>query len=116
MNEEIKFRVYLPELSKFVYWSLHEGFDYSDRYLCQDKYPVQQFTRLKDINGKEIYEGDILEENIMGYRGIGVCKSILGGWRVFSHPNCSICWNGNASKIIGNIFENPELLHITASI
>ena len=38
---ELKYRVYIPEFSKYVYFGLND-FDYSDRYLTNDKYPIQQ--------------------------------------------------------------------------
>jgi uncharacterized phage protein (TIGR01671 family) len=70
----------------------------------------QQYTGLTDNNDVSIYEGDILSECIDNRTELGICKQILGGWKIFSHPNSSICWHGNQHKVIGNIFETPELL------
>lgn len=59
---QLKFRVYIPDHKQFSYFRLGE-FDYSDRYLYQHQYPVQEFIGMHDINGKEIYEGDIVQYN-----------------------------------------------------
>ena len=66
---------------------------------------IQQFTGLIDKNEKEIYEGDIIE---MSDGSVGVVKFDKG---YFFHTGKSeimgmLYWD----TIIGNIFENPELL------
>ena len=80
---------------------------------------VGQYTGLKDKNGKEIYEGDILEHNgkIVGH--------VIGGVRyycydvIYKQPAPEKDWSlygvvvndyrGDV-EVIGNIHDNPELL------
>ena len=81
---------------------------------------VGMFTGLLDKNGKEIYEGDILgtNENVIGLVKGGVrgyCYDVV----YVNHPAGETCWPlyGTVKhdypeliKVVGNIFDNPELL------
>lgn len=74
---------------------------------------IQQFTGLKDKNGNKIYEGDIVQ--YLGLDGDSETKPEIVNWNE-SWASFHIgdnCLSRSISKryhIIGNIFENPELL------
>jgi len=110
----LRFRVYVPEHEKFAYFGVGE-FCESDRYLVQDKYPVQQWTGLIDSKGIDIYEGDLLE---FAYSDNG--KKFVGEITYCNKFACFIVVIGNAFEtfsdlqheytnnfiIVGNILEN----------
>ncbi len=74
----------------------------------REKAIVMQYTGLKDKNGKEIYEGDVLEDSEHFYSRVEWCQthcmwyaSDYGSLEEFTQDNVAV---------IGNIHENPELL------
>jgi len=71
---------------------------------------VMQYTGLKDKNGKEIYEGDILSpvEVLHGEGNQVVSYCAEGGYSGF--VTSGGLQFDECDKIIGNIYENPELL------
>lgn len=112
--KEIKFRIWDDKNKKLEYVDFYEP-DW-----VFGKVPVMQYTGLKDKNGKEIYEGDILEyQDISGRKQIGDVRTPEylffyihakdgddeGNQDGELHPDYQQDY-----EIIGNIYENPELL------
>ena len=110
MNNRFKFRIWDINTKRFYYMYLDELIGLTRTISIPKEATIQQYTGLNDNNDVSIYEGDILSECIDNRTELGICKQILGGWKIFSHPNSSICWHGNQHKVIGNIFETPQLL------
>lgn len=108
MSREIKFRVWDKNENDIVRWELlNDGIiDLYHLFFAKDKnLIIQQFTGLKDKNGKEIYEGDILDSKC-------VVSFNDGMFGIFDKHNY-MGLNSYMSKfreVIGNIYETPELL------
>jgi uncharacterized phage protein (TIGR01671 family) len=78
---------------------------------------IMQYTGLKDKNGKEIYEGDVIQYKDTinnGYRDIEVTRKekVAYGLGCFSGGfEESLASVRKKSIVIGNIYENPELIN-----
>jgi len=115
-QREIKFRAWGEYGSDP---SPHMIYDWQDTDLVEyvgfdggGSFHIMQYTGLKDKNGKEIYEGDILSEWGMDkehYRyAVEDMVDFLISYGDSDH------WDGGSFpgiwEVIGNIYENPELL------
>jgi uncharacterized phage protein (TIGR01671 family) len=125
-QRELKFRVWDKELKKF--WNRHKTYysiyaETTTVTLKEDLQVllsfskdfdviVQQFIGLRDKKGKEIYEGDIVRRLMIDVSTIHVEfmeVKFFNGY--FSHYNGLNIFNDSENiEVVGNIFENPELL------
>lgn len=80
----------------------------------KDRYIVRFFINKKDRNGNEIYEGDIVKHDCGFSGGFGIVEysDFEGSWFLESLNGNSICYDIKLHEVtvIGNIYENPELL------
>lgn len=109
------------ETEPSVGYTLDGIFD-DGNYVGMDGIILMQYTGLKDKNGREIYEGDILETEKMEYSGsghyIGTVKVL--GKVVFNNGRYALHLETGAMsylsfalsfhEVIGNIYEHPHLL------
>ena len=125
MSREIKYRAWLKEEKKMVIVETIDFTDKSMQYLEKneiiDAYllrrvifediELMQYTGIKDKNGVEIYEGDIIickygPEIMMEVKWVDEGFRTLGKYNGDNY----VGYVKNSAEVIGNIYENPELL------
>ena len=96
--------------------------DIEDRYIedtSTKRFELMQYTELHDKNGKKIYEGDVVYCQTKFGKAKAIIKFIDGKFVAYwnsalTHPENGhhiACYEINKRfEVIGNVFENPELL------
>ncbi len=112
---EIKFRAWDKRTKEMIGWkklSDEEVVYFFEMDMQNDKI-FQQFTGLEDKNGKEIFEGDIvIGVDTNGIKRKATEVTIKQGNTYFNNDWAfSILSDIRDLEVIGNIYENPELLN-----
>lgn len=110
---EIKFRVWDKNECKM---KVVKEMNLKEANLINDLFPLMQYTNCCGINGKEIYEGDIVETTRALNHIVGVVTMIKGCWYIQdgkdSYYRLIPRFGKAENKVIGNIYENKELLKL----
>ena len=121
MNREIKFRAWDKE-DKIM---MHLDIFCCPKAVLKDEIILMQYTGLKDKNSKEIYEGDIVVEvfdngadNIIEqhirdeFEGEVVYQQEVASFGIKTEKDgiMGLYEEADEIEVIGNIYENPELL------
>lgn len=125
---EIKFRAWDKNSSRWTNYSIvddllrfydkHTGCWMTDKN--QERFKLMQYTGLKDKNGVEIYEGDIIKKAQIYPNGeiekkVGFVKFRTEDLQIVLGDNTDMwAMTGKnlfeTSAVVGNIYENPELI------
>lgn len=116
---EIKFRAYVKIFRRMVYSTdlnykiiIGNGDESyivvsEDDSICANDIELMQYTGNKDINGKEIYEGDLVKATWSGRSIVLPVSFFRNAWRL---DRVFMLHEVDTLEVIGNIYEMPELL------
>lgn len=107
-------RMYSPEevmVGNGDIWIIDED-SVAGEWLVNNDLVLMQSSGMRDKNGKEIFDGDILGSIDGMLNGVVRYNSKLGMWTndLLLYNNFEKLWSiADSREIIGNIYENPEL-------
>ena len=116
MNREIKFRAWEKSFHKMYFDTeylmvchdkIFYKYDGTEFKISNSNCDFMQFTGLLDKTGAEIYEGDIVNTP---HNGIMKVLFSDGSFQMKKANGDSVLTWAYSSEIIGNIYQNPELL------
>ena len=124
---EIYYRVWDKKNKRWVGHNIHiEGsgiicwaFGYECKPVSREDFEIQMFTGLKDREGVDVYEGDIVTFSIeKGFEDKAIMPPAKYGEAIFSNfrfqlatENCGVLLSHiDNVAVVGNIYENPDLL------
>ena len=118
MERKINFRLWDEQSNKFRYWGFIDGDFVSPKLddfgLDYIENQSKQSTGLHDKNGKDIYESDIVRYVDVGdIEHIGLVDFDTDDYMaqfVIVHNDGNIIYNFDGCEVIGNRYENPDLL------
>nr|DAF46241.1 MAG TPA: YopX protein [Siphoviridae sp. ctzCL6] len=98
-------------------WIIDED-SVAGEWIVNNDLELMQSTGLKDKNGKEIFEGDVVRQvrtqpTTENETITGVVTMLEGAWLIMNDCEqlASFLWSEtDENEIIGNVYENPELL------
>lgn len=118
MKREIKFRAWNTQFKEMVYQGDKWVATLSAFAKAWENEPIMQYTGLKDSKGVEIYEGDIFDKGIVVFsngcfNGCYTCGTTSKkGWDYSDEWEDGLAEYARKNKVIGNIYQNPELINI----